>query len=253
MRVCKVAIFAILAAGALIGEDRPAFDAASIKVNDSVGQSGILGPNPEGLTAQNVSVKFCIQMAWHLQDYQISIPAALRDSADSPHYDIVARAGGPVPPDTLMLMFQSLLTERFHLAVHFEKQDLPVFALVVAKGGPKQLHDPAPGSVAHMEPGSDNPASRRRWAFYNEPVGALAGLISNGLSRPLIDMTGIKGTYDFAFDLPTWNRAEGPLGDHVVADVFPEVQSQLGLRVEAQTAPVDVLVIDHIDKIATAN
>jgi len=79
------------------------------------------------------------------------------------------------------------------------------------------------------------------------------GLISNGLSRPLLDMTGVKGSYDFAFVLPAWNRADGPLGDHVVADVFPEVQRQLGLRVEARTAPIDVLVVDHIDKLASDN
>jgi uncharacterized protein (TIGR03435 family) len=232
---------------------RPAFDAASIKVNDQPEQSGSLNPNPEGLTAHNVSVKFCIQMAWSLKEYQISIPAAFRDSMDSPHYDIVARATGPVSSDQRMLMFQSLLVERFHLDVHFEKKDEPVFALVVAKGGPKDLHDPAPGNPPNMDPGSVDPTGSRRWTFQNEPVSALIGLISNGLSRPFIDMTEIKGSYDFAFVLPAWNRADGPLGDHVVADVFPEVQRQLGLRVEARTAPLDVLVVDHIDKLATAN
>lgn len=143
-------------------QDRPSFDAASIKVNDLPEQSGSLNPNPEGLTAHNVSVKFRIQMAWQLQDYQISIPAAFRDSMDSPHYGIVARA-----------------------------------ALVVAKGGPKDLHDPAPGNSPHTEPGT-------------------------------VDPTG---------------------DDHVVADVFPEVQRQLGLRVEARTAPIDVLIVDHIDSL----
>jgi len=137
--------------------------------------------------------------------------------------------------------------------VHFEKRDEPVFALVVAKGGPKDLHDPASGNVPHMDPGSVDPTGGRHWTFYNEPVSALIGLISNGLSRPLIDMTEIKGTYDFGFVLPAWNKADGPLGDHVVADVFPEVQRQLGLRVEARTAPIDVLVVDHIDKVASAN
>ena len=234
-------------------QDRPSFDAASIKVDDQPEQSGILTPNPKGLTAHNVSVKFCIQMAWRLKDYQISIPAAFRDSMDSPRYDIVARAAGPVSSDQLMLMFQSLLVERFHLAVHFEKKDQPVFALVVAKGGPKDLHEPAPGNVPHMDPGSVDPTGARHWTFYNEPVSAIIGLISNGLSRPFIDMTEIQGSYDFGFVLPAWNRADGPLGDHVVADVFPEVQQQLGLRVEARTAPVDVLIVDHIDKVATAN
>jgi uncharacterized protein (TIGR03435 family) len=234
-------------------QDRPAFEAASIKVDDQPDQSGIVKPNLEGVTAHNVSVKTCILMAWRLKDYQISVPAAFRDSMDSPHYDIVAKAAGPVSSDQLMLMFQGLLIERFHLAVHFEKQDRPVFALVVAKGGPKDLHEPAPGNEPGMEPGPVDPTGSRRWTFNNEPVSALIGLISNGLSRPFIDMTEIKGSYDFGFVLPAWNRADGPLGDHVVADVFPEVQRQLGLRVEARTAPVDVLIVDRIDKVATAN
>jgi uncharacterized protein (TIGR03435 family) len=246
-------MFVMLLPALAFGQDRPAFDAASIKVNDAPEQSGSLNPNPEGLTAHNVSVKFCIQMAWGTKDYQISIPPAFRDSMDSPHYDIVARAAGPISSDQLMLMFQSLLVGRFHLDVHFEKKDQPVFALVVAKGGPKNLHDPAPGSVPHMDPGSADPTGARHWTLYNEPVGALIGLISNGLGRPFVDMTEIKGSYDFGFVLPAWNRADGPLGDHVVADVFPEVQRQLGLRVEARTAPIDVLVVDHIDKVATAN
>jgi uncharacterized protein (TIGR03435 family) len=250
MRLFGLAVFAVLVASA---QERPAFDAASIKVNDAPEQSGSLVPNPEGLTAHNVNVKFCIEMAWRLKDYQISIPAAFRDSMDSPHYDIVARATRVTSPDELMQMFQSLLVERFHLAVHFEKKDTPVVALMVAKGGPKQLREPAPGNVPQMEPGSANSSGRRRWAFYNEPVSALIGLISNGLSRPLIDMTGVEGSYDFACILPAWNREDGPLGDHVVADVFPEVQEQLGLRVEARTAPVDVLIIDRIDKVAVAN
>jgi uncharacterized protein (TIGR03435 family) len=232
---------------------RPSFEAASIKVDERPEQSGSLKPSPEGLTGHNVSVKSCILMAWRLKDYQISIPPAYRDSMDSPRYDIVAKAAGPVSADQRMLMFQSLLIERFHLDVHFEKKDEPVFAMVVAKGGPKNLHDPAPGNVPHSEPASVDPTGARHWILYNQPVGALIGMISNGLSRPLIDMTEIKGSYDFGFDLPAWNRADGPLGDHVINNVFPELQRQLGLRVDARTAPVDVLIVDHIDKVATAN
>src|SRR5665213_2635892 len=88
-------------------QDRPAFEAASIKVDDQPDQSGILTPNPEGLTAHNMSVKSFILLAWRLKDYQLSIPPALRDSMDSPHYDIVAKAAGPVDRDQLMLMFQA--------------------------------------------------------------------------------------------------------------------------------------------------
>jgi uncharacterized protein (TIGR03435 family) len=76
--------------------------------------------------------------------------------------------------------------------------------------------------------------------------------MSNGLSRPLIDKTGLSGSFDFTFLLPAWNREEGPLGDHVVSNVFPELHRQLGLRVQGATALIDVLMVDHVEA-PTAN
>jgi hypothetical protein len=70
-----------------------------------------------------------------------------------------------------------------------------VFALVVAKGGPKELHDPAQRNNPHMEPGAVDPTGARH---------------SNGLSRPFIDMTELKGSWDFGLVLPAWNKGEGP-------------------------------------------
>lgn len=173
---------------------------------------------------------------------------------DSPHFDIVARAAGPVSNDRLRLMTQSMLTDRFHLSVHTEKRDIPVFALIVAKDGPKQLHSPsAPNDPPHADFDQKNTEGGRHWLFHNEPIGAVGGIISNGLERPIVDMTGMAGKFDYTFISPLWNRDEGPLGDFTIANVFPELQRQLGLRIEARTAPADVLVIDHADKLPTAN
>jgi len=247
-----VAILLTLGAAGAPGQVRPAFEVASIKPDDDPARSGFLKPAPGTLTSANISVKSYIQWAWQVEGYQISVPAPLKAIADS-RYAIAAKADGPAPVDQIRLMLQRLLEERFHLSVHFEKRDLSVFALVMAKDGPKQLRDPAPGSVPHMDIDPHHADSGQHWMFYDEPVAALIGIMSNGLGRPIVDMTGIKGAFDFAFVLPDWNRAEGPLGDHVVSDVFPEIQRQLGLRVEARTAPIDVMVIDHIDKSATDN
>lgn len=84
---------------------------------------------------------------------------------------------------------------------------------------------------------STDATGRQHRSFHNETLSALAGLIPNGLGRPPLDMTGLRGPFDFAFVLPPWNHAEGPLGDHVVSDVFPEIQRQSGLRVQVRTAP----------------
>lgn len=230
----------------------PVFTAASIKPNNQLDKAGILRPTPGTLTAENMAVTSYIRWAWDVKPYQISVPPALQAVADS-RYDIIGKAEGAAPVDQLRLMLRSLLMERFHLAVHSEKRDVPVFALVVAKGGPKQLHIAAPDNVPHMTPDSSRRDGGQHWLFYSLPVSAVIGIMSNGLNRPFIDQTGIKESFDFGFVLPVWDRAEGSLEDHLLSNVFPELERQLGLRVQAQTAPLDLLVIDHIDKTPTEN
>jgi uncharacterized protein (TIGR03435 family) len=245
------AVLIVFGCGAAHGQNaatRPAFAVASIKPDNHPDSAGIIRPTPGALTAENTALSSYIRWAWNLKgDYQIWVPPALDTIARS-RYAIAAKADDPAPVDQLRLMLQTLLAERFHLVVHSETRNSPVFALVVAKGGPKQLHDPAPDNVPHMDIDSASADGGQHWRFHNEPVSALIGIMSNGLDRPILDMTGIQGSFDFDFVLPAWNRAEGPLGDHVVSDVFPEVQRQLGLRLQAQTAPIDVLVIDRAEK-----
>lgn len=251
----RFALLGVFAAGAFAQDAaRPSFEAASIKVFDEPQQSGSINPNAAGLTTHNVSLLFMIQWAWNLKPYEISVPNALKQSLDSPHYDVVARAAGSVPLPQLREMTQSMLTDRFHLEVHIEKREIPVFALVVAKDGPKQLHAPAsPADPPHEDIDQKNTEGGQHWLFYNEPIGAVGGIMSNGLERPIVDMTGLGGKFDYTFVLAPWNRADGPLGDFTIANVFPELQRQLGLRIEARTAPAEVLVIDHADKLPTAN
>lgn len=228
------------------------FATASIKPNHNYDQAGMLKPLPGGLSAQNLSVKFCIQWAWNLEEYEVAIPASLQ-AASELHYDIAAKADGPATAAQVRSMLQALLMERFHLAVHSEKRDMPVFALTTAKNGPKKLSSPTPDNVPHMDLDSSHTEGGQHWLFHNEPVAALIGLISNGLSRPVIDRTGIQGSFDFTFVLPPWDRTEGSIGDHMVSNVFPELTSQLGLRIENQSAELDTLIIDHIDKTPTEN
>lgn len=83
------------------------------------------------------------------------------------------------------------------------------------------------------------------------PGGGQAGLYSAAaLGRPIIDMTGLKGGFDFTFIEPP---LDGSLVDHIVGDIFPEMQRQLGIRVVAQMAPADLLIVDHLDKTPTEN
>jgi uncharacterized protein (TIGR03435 family) len=227
--------------------DKPAFEVASIKVNGSVGESGMLKPTPDGLMIENYPMTALIAWAWNLPPYEVLAPPWFKGAQASAGYDIVAKAAGPAPRDQLRLMLQTLLEERFHLAVHFEKKDTPVYELVLAKGGAKALREPEPGHDTRTELGSTD-AAGKHWVFHNEPLSALAGLYSaTALGRPILDRTGLTGKYDFTFVEPPGAR-DGPYGEFIVGEIFPEMQRQLGIRVEARTAPIDVLVIDRVDR-----
>ena len=149
------------------------------------------------------------------------------------------------------MMLRSLLVDRFGLAFHMEKQELPIYALTISKGGPINLHEPAPDETTSMELDPADTRDGTRWKFHNQPLSAAAGLISNGLSRPLLDMTGL-GRFDFAFLLPVRDPGE-KLEDYDLLEVFPALQRQLGIRVVPQTAPIEVFVVDRLAKTPTAN
>ncbi len=223
------------------------FEAASIRPNHSVGEAGVLKPAPGGLMAQNLSLKSYIQWAWNREEYEVIFPPSLKEIAKTAHYDIEARSPEKSSTDETRLMLRTLLLDRFHLAVHTEKKDIRVLALVVAKGGPKNLRQPAPDEKTYTEPQSTD-AEGQHWVLHNVDMKNLAGFLSKpGLEGPVIDTTGLSGRFTFDFTEPPWNRAEEPFVDYVLGQVFPEVQRQLGLKVQGQNVPMDVLVIDRAD------
>jgi uncharacterized protein (TIGR03435 family) len=225
--------------------DKPAFEVASIKLSGRAEGAGFLKPTTDGLMIENYPMPGLIAWAWNLPPYQVPEPAWFKGAQASTRYDIAAKAAGPTPRDQLRLMLQTLLEERFHLVVHFEKKDMPVYELVLAKGGAKSLREPEPGNVAGMQLGSTD-AVGKHWVFHNAPLSDLAGLYSaTALGRPILDGTGLTGKYDFTFVEPP---GDGPYGEFIVDEIFPEMQRQLGIRVEARTAPIGVLVIDRVDR-----
>jgi uncharacterized protein (TIGR03435 family) len=243
----RISAALLLVAVAAFGQS---FETAAIKPDNRPDEAGVIKPIPGGLMAQNTSIRSCIQWAWNLRDYQVLIPASLKDAAESARYDITARAEGSASVDQLKLMLQALLKERFHLEVHTEKRDTKVLALVVARGGPKNLHEPAPDEKTYEEPVSTD-AEGQHWIFHNCDMKLLAGFLSS--AGVVVDMTGIDRRFTFTFVDPVWNKSEGPLADHMLSQVFPELQRQLGLRVQGQTVPTDVIVVDRVDKSPVEN
>jgi uncharacterized protein (TIGR03435 family) len=137
-------------------------------------------------------------------------------------------------------MLQNLLADRFQLKLHRESKDAPIYALVVAKNGPK-LKESAPGAQGSIGMSQGNLSAR------GVPVAALADQLSGPvfqLGRPVIDRTGISGIYDFTLD---W------ASDDSAPSVFTALQEQLGLKLEAQKGSVEVLVVDSMERKPSAN
>jgi uncharacterized protein (TIGR03435 family) len=153
--------------------------------------------------------------------------------------------------DEVIRMLKTMLAERFHLAMHRDTKELPVYGLVVGKNGTKLKE------VEFGRSGSDT----RPGKYHGERVGManVANFLSRQMDRPVIDMTGLKGFYTFDLE---WTPEESAIpkpmegGAAVDSAVGPSLTSalqQIGLKLEARKAPVEILVIDRADRAPTEN
>jgi uncharacterized protein (TIGR03435 family) len=240
------AAFTLVTASAFFAQSQPpasmSFEVASIRPHaGDVTQVGVFISGPTvrivayGLTG-------LIMDAFRRQGYQI---AGLQGWMDSDRYDIVAKApteGAPTSAN-IEMMLQALLVERFSLKFHFEKRESPVYAMVVGKNGPKLKESTA-----------DEPSVTLRSARSTELTFAKATmdrlakqLSSSGIDRPVIDKTGLTGSYDLKLNwAPDYGGPPAPDANGV--DIFTAIQEQLGLKLESQKAPIEFLVIDHAEK-----
>jgi uncharacterized protein (TIGR03435 family) len=178
---------------------------------------------PIGVTARKMILE-----AYHLTPYQLTGGPGWLDS------DLFVLEGKAeaANENQLRQMLQTLLAERFQLAVHRETRVMPVYALTVGKNGPK-FHEWKEGSPM-PDFGSDGHENSFR---DRGNMQRLIDTLSNGAAgRPVLDKTGLQGVYVFSFG---WD-ADG--------DFLSAMQEQLGLKLESQKAPVDSLVVDHLEK-----
>jgi len=236
----------------------PGYEVASVKPNRAGSdQSRLIFP-PDGMAATNVTLQMFIRAAYGVQDYEISgAPSWLK----SEKYDIEAKMNGSVAdelqklsPDQRTLkrnrMLQVLVAERFKLSLHRETKELPVYALVIATSGPK-LHE-AKHSVMRL--------GRGELTSQGVGIALLARALSRQLGRPVLDKTGLPGYYEFTLrwtpdESQTFIGFDGTIisdnarpPDSSWPSVFAAVQEQLGLKLESQKGPVEILVIDHVER-----
>jgi len=215
------------------------FDAATVKPSQANGGGNGVNVTGNTLTMNNVTLAICLRFAYDLQDGQIVGP----DSLSFDRFDIVAKATVPFSdPGQVKAMLQSLLTQRFAIVSHRENRERSVFALTLAKGGPKFRKSAGEGKSSLM--GKQTVVAQ--WV----PMQVFANFLSGPMRRPVIDETGLEGQYDFRFDLLSMlppDLAPGQEPD-VAAMVLAGLPEQLGLKLESRKVPVDVLVVDRWEK-----
>jgi uncharacterized protein (TIGR03435 family) len=227
----------------------PAFEAASVKPHRDTGvrnRARIIEPGR--ISCLDITLRELILRAYNLKPYQISGPEWIQND----RYDVAATAGKAVGVQQVKLMLRLLLAERFHLVFHRETRELPVFALVVAKGGPK-FKEPGDG-------GDDTVTADGAGGmfFRNFSMEILADWLSlPTLGRPVIDRTGLSGAFSFHANLFGVENGDDTkttmLGFDAVDTLRATLPEQLGLKLESQKAPIEILLIDRADRVPTAN
>jgi uncharacterized protein (TIGR03435 family) len=233
-------------AGAAFGQTT--FEVASIRPNVSGDIHNMTGGasiqrNNDGvkLEVRNTSLLLCLQRAYDMKAYQISGP----DWMSSARFDINARSPAPATTDAVLTMWQALLVDRFKIKLHRETRALPMYALVVAKNGPKMQPVDAEGQSGTWE-------GKGRLTAKKESMPKFAEVLSRRMDRPVLDETGLQGAYDFVLDLIRDDDHSGS-GINFGGTIFTVLPDQLGLKLEAKKAPVEILVIDHVEKLPTEN
>jgi uncharacterized protein (TIGR03435 family) len=230
-----------------------AFEAATIKPSSPGRVGGGLNLFPARIKIVNSSLKFCIQAAWNVKDFQVSGGAGW---TDTDRYDIDAVAASAFKKGEYRSMLQSLLTERFGLVIHREMQDKPGYALVSARNGPK-LPPPVddPDILFSRTPSGDTVLKAT-----SATMTQFAGALSQSLGATVVDRTGIDGQFDVSLQwtpdpgsqpLVTKSGAPAPPPppDAVPGpSIFTALQEKLGLKLEARKVPVEVIVIDHANR-----
>jgi len=196
---------------------------------------------PGTMTMRDVTLGTCIKFAYGVQDSQVLGPEWLQ----SEHFDILAKADSPVAEDQLKLMMQALLADRFKLSFHRQSKELSAYAMTVAKGGAK-LKESTPETKPFRENSAVGTIAKamtmKEWADF----------ISGPLQTPVVDMTGLKGRYDFSLDftayLPGGEKVMNVAFDNANGIMIAAMQGELGLKLESGKETVEVLVIDHVEK-----
>lgn len=287
----KMILLVALFAGSLLAQapPNPKFEVASVRPSQPTGTDRVdIGVHRDGAQMRMVSLPMrdYIARAYRLKLYQVTGP----DWLTTERFDVNAKLPEGSTQEQIPEMLQSLLEERFQIKLHGEKKELPVYALTVGKP-PLKIQESAPDPAAPIAPkGTTNVTATGSAAGVSVDLGngsyytfadgkfeikkvtmdMLARQLERYVDRPILDMTDLKGTYDLSFDVPTEDYQRMLIRAGVNAGMMypPQVLQymdngsiaalmdglqQLGLKLDARKAPLDVLVIDQMSKTPTEN
>ncbi len=270
----------------------PAFEVASIKpsppydprVGIRVRSDGGPGTkDPTLFTCENCSLASLISRAYDIPQYRLTAPEWM------PSTTFVVTAKVPIgsTKEEFRLMLQSMLAERLKVSVHRESKEMPMYELVVAKGGPKlkkSADEPPPNEAenAHEKDRPHSPSlaadgyptfkgesgmvmmgNRARLRYRRQTPEWFANELSVQLRSPVTDATGLTGNYDFALFWETGGARRNPSADangsiggadpDTGPTIMEAIQEQLGLKLVQKKGPVEILVVDHAEKVPTEN
>jgi uncharacterized protein (TIGR03435 family) len=253
-RWLSVVGFGIVSVFGAPGQDKPVrlvYEVASIKASPPGAPEGYVDPLPGGIgyNAKNIPVKDMLSVMYRIPRRQI---VGGPEWLSSERFDIQVRADHPYSIDDLHIMFQNLLADRFNLKLHIETKAGPVYMLTIAKSGLKM--NPVDAGKDRNIPITDG--ANHEYIGSRVPVNYLCFWLGQKLQndqRPVVDGTGLTGTYDFKLtfrpQLPPDASMEGSSPElDSLPSIFNAVKDQLGLELTPERGPVETLVIDHIEK-----
>jgi len=257
----------------------PRFEAASVKPSAPGAQGQSMRRPPGGqFTASNIPLRDIIALAYGVQEFPWRLDG-VPEWAAAERFDIVAKAAADVPPvrpgspDPILMMLRTLLDERFRLTIHAENREMPVYALVLAKPGTlgrdlkKSEVDCDAIQLARLTAGARGAAAPPPVTAEGRPLCGFGGVQSSGpgapggiqaggipmwqlanllprfVERTVVDRTGLEGYYD-------WQLLFSPprAADQSGGSIFTALQEQMGLKLESTRAPVEVWVVDRVER-----
>jgi uncharacterized protein (TIGR03435 family) len=249
----------LLLLAALAVHAQKTFDVATIKPNAESDHRVMIGMQPGGgFSASGINLRMLIMQAYNVRGHQITGGPAWMNTD---RYDVKAKAEGlpdRVPPEVLRPMLQALLAERFQLQLHKETKEMPVYALVAGKG-PHKLKASESGGAETRHMMRSGPGQT---TLQGTTMAGLAQMLAQPLGRPVTDKTGIEGKFDIDM---RWTPEPGqgfggfgtggpPPPEAIAASdtggpsIFTAVQEQLGLKLETQKGPVEIIVVESAAK-----